>query len=331
MGGIALLHSAYLFPSDNDLLHGSSSSSRNSKKNPFMTLGHIREPPSYGSAPVNGVDEDGFEIVVEEPFAEKKGGIGYRQPSGQESSDQQQQQQQQKEERRLPRIQFDFAASPMHNAEARADRNKDRSVAVKKMIRHAWFGFVPAMVKRTEDIKTKSQQLQVQGEWIDIMDTLLLAGMSDEYELAKTKVQELTGPRRLSNPALLGSDPWRSDDQGQLEVEQQELETALDEIREDDGDGGNDSKDRGIRFFDSVVRQLGGLLSIYELERSRLSKDPEILKAAVELGDQLALAFQGPNNALPASTIFERYRPRHVHLAPLLFFELDLTTSSLEM
>ncbi|KAK3840564.1 MAG: glycoside hydrolase [Linnemannia elongata] len=196
----------------------------------------------------------------------------------------------------------------MHNAEARADRNKDRSVAVKKMIRHAWFGFVPAMVKRTEDIKTKSQQLQVQGEWIDIMDTLLLAGMSDEYELAKTKVQELTGPRRLSNPALLGSDPWRSDDQGQLEVEQQELETALDEIREDDGDGGNDSKDRGIRFFDSVVRQLGGLLSIYELERSRLSKDPEILKAAVELGDQLALAFQGPNNALPASTIFESGR-----------------------
>ncbi|KAG9065265.1 hypothetical protein KI688_002588 [Linnemannia hyalina] len=310
MGGIAFLHSAYLFSSDNDLLHGSSSSSRNPKKNPFMTLGHIREPPSYGSAPVNGVDEDGFEIVVEEPFAErKKGGIGYRQPSGQESSSQQQQQQQQqKGTRRPPRIQFDFVESPMHNAEARADWNKYRFVAVKKMIRHAWFGFVPTMVKRTEDIKTKSQRLQVRGEWIDVMDTLLLAWMPDEYELAKTKVQELTGPRRLSNPALFGSGPWQGDGQGQLEVEHLEHETALDEIPEDDGDGANDSEDRGIGFFDNVVKQLGGFLSIYELERSRLNEDPEILKAAVELGDQLALAFQGPNNALPARTIFESGR-----------------------
>lgn len=321
MGGIAFLHSAYLFPPDDDLLHGSSSSNRDPKKNPFMTLGHIREPPSYGSAPINGVDEDGFEIVVEEPFAEmKKGGIGHLQPSRQESSYQQQHQHQQKDVRRPSRIQFDFVASSMHNAEARADRDKDRFVAIKKMIRHAWFGFVPTMVKRTDDIKTKSQRLQVRGEWIDIMDTLLLARMSDEYELAKTNVQELKGPRRLSNPALFGSDPWGNDGQEQLEVEQQDHETALDEIQEDDGDRGNDSEDRGIGFFDNVVRQLGGLLSIYELERSRLNEDPEILKTAVELGNQLALAFQGPNNALPASTIFERYCPRHVHVILLHFF-----------
>ncbi|KAF9286448.1 hypothetical protein BGZ88_009087 [Linnemannia elongata] len=305
MGGIAFLHSAYLIPSDDDLLYGSSSSSKSSKKNPFVTLGHIREPPSYGSAPINGVDEDGFEIVVEEPFAERnKGRIGHRQPSGQESFNEQQQQQQ-KGERRLPRTQFDFAASLIHNSEAWAERNKNRLVAVKKMIRHAWFGLVPTMVKSTDDIKTKSQRLQVRGEWIDIMDTLLLAGMSDEYDLAKTKVQKLTGPRRLSKLALFGSGPWRKDGQGQLEVEQQEPETALDEIQEDGGDGGNDSEDHGIGFFDNVVRQLGGLLSIYELEQSRLNEDPEILKAAIELGDKLALAFQGPNNALPASTIFE--------------------------
>ncbi|KAF9547096.1 hypothetical protein EC957_008945 [Mortierella hygrophila] len=305
MGGIAFVHSVYLFPSNNDLLHGSNSSSRNPKKNPFITLGHIREPPSYGSAPVNGVDEDGFGIVVEKPFVErKKGGVGYRQPSRQESSSQQQQ----KGARRPPRIQFDFVESPIHNAEARADWNKDRFVAVKKMIRHAWSRFVPTMVKKTEDIKTKSQRLRVRGEWIDIMDTLLLASMSDEYELAKTKVQELTRPRRLSNPALFGSGPWQGDGQGQLEVEHQEQETALDEIPEDDGDGANDSEDRGIGFFDNVVRQLGGLLSIYELERSRLNEDPEILQAAAELGDQLTLAFQGPNNALPARTIFESGR-----------------------
>ncbi|KAF9139483.1 hypothetical protein BGX30_007893 [Mortierella sp. GBA39] len=310
MGGIAFLHSAYLFPSENDLLHGSSSSSRSPKKNPFMTLGHIREPPSYGSAPVNGVDEDGFEIVVEEPFAErKKGEIEHRQPFGQESSSQQQQQQQQqKGARSPPRIQFDFVESPIHNAEARTDWNKDRFVAVKKMIRHAWLGFVPTMVKRMEDIKTKSQRLQVRGEWVDIMDTLLLAWMLDEYKFAKTKVQELTRPRHLSNPDLFGSGPWQGDGQGQLEVEHQEHETALDETQEDGEDGGNDSEDRGIGFFDNVVRQLGGLLSIYELGRSRLYEDPEILKAAVELGDQLTLAFQGPNNAIPARTIFESGR-----------------------
>ncbi|KAF9154033.1 hypothetical protein BG015_002036 [Linnemannia schmuckeri] len=326
MGGIAFLHAAYLFPSDGDVLHGSSSRSRSHKKNPFLTLGHIQEPPSYGSAPVNGVDEDGFEIV-EEPFVDRKeGGAGYRQHSGQESSSQQQQQ---REVRKPPRIQFDFEASPAHNAEARTNNKEDRYVAVKSMIRHAWFGFVSTMLMKSGDIKTKSQQLQVRGEWIDIMDTLLLAWMSDEYGFAKIKVQELTGPRRLSKTAPFEFRPWLKNDQGQQEVEKQQ-EQDLDEVQEDVDNESTDSEDRGIWFFDTVVRQLGGLLSIYELERSRSIDDPEILKAAVELGDQLTLAFQGPNNALPANTIFEsgsvglnRVLAGKVSLAEVSTFQLE--------
>ncbi|KAF8945722.1 hypothetical protein BGZ47_002117 [Haplosporangium gracile] len=333
MGGIAFLHSAYLFPSDDDvLLHGTSSSSRSHKKNPFLTLGHIREPPSYGSAPVNGVDEDGFEIV-EEPFVDrKKGGTEHRQHSGQESSSQQQQQ---REARKLPRIQFDFKAFPIHNAEARTNINDDRFVAVKSMIRHAWFGFVSTMLKKSDDIKTKSQRLQVRGEWIDIMDTLLLAWMSDEYGLAKIKVQELTGLGHLSKAAPSGFRPWLKNGQGQQEMGRQQ-EQDLDEAQEDVGDGSTNSEDRGIGFFDTVVRQLGGLLSIYELERSRSNEDPEILKAAVELGDQLALAFQGPNSALPASTIFEsggiglnKVLAGKVSLAEVSTFQLEFRQLSL--
>lgn len=293
MGGIAFLHSAYLFPSDNNLLH-SRDGNKDQKKNPFMTLNHIREPPSYGSAPVNGVDEDGFEMFVES-FADSE--IGHQAAHGS------------KAERKSPRIQFEFEAHPAQNAGARADLIKDRFVTVKGMLRHAWFGLVPTMHKKTVAIRTISQRIQVRGEWIDIMDTLLLARMSDEYEIAKSNVLELTGTRRrLSKDTPFGSHPWRADSQGQqLEVEQQqELEQASSEIQEDINDGINDTKDHGIGFFDTVVRQLGGLLSIYDLERSQNHENPETLKAAVELGDQLSLAFQGPNNALPASTIYER-------------------------
>ncbi|KAG0278258.1 Endoplasmic reticulum mannosyl-oligosaccharide 1,2-alpha-mannosidase, partial [Linnemannia exigua] len=287
MTGIAYLHSAYLFPSDHDpQISSSSSTSRSSKKNPFLTLGHIREPPSFGSTPVNGVDEDGFEIV-EEPFADRK----------HEKEDQQQSQQQ---DRRQPRIQYSFERSPVHTEDAKVNQTHDRLLAIKDMLRHAWFGFVPKM--QTYNHKSKTQRIQIRGEWVDAMDTLLLASMMDEYSLAKNKILELSESRRAAQKQSI---PY-----GEVAVEQvQEQGEQRQEQEEDDIDGGdNDADTHGIGFYETVVRQLGGLLSIYELERAQGKEDPKILKAAVELGDQLALAFQGPNKALPANTIFSSGR-----------------------
>jgi hypothetical protein len=305
MGGIAYLHSAYLFPSDNDLLWTSSSTnSRNINKFSSLEVGHIREPPSFGSAPVNGVDENGFEIV-EEPFANKKDDTG-RQRNKDGSFSQQYEYGRQYQERQYPRIQFDFEDSPIHTTVPTGDRTYNRLTTVKDMIRHAWFGFVPKM---QQDIKSTTQRIEIQGEWIDIMDTLLLASMTNEYSFAKNKVLGLAGSQHVSQSVSNRNKPWRkqgeqgiADTTDKLQIEEQK------HIQDDVSDGGGGDMDtQGIRFFETVVRQLGGLLSIYELERVQSNKDPQIMKAAVELGDQLTLAFQGPNRALPASTIFSRY------------------------
>ncbi|KAF9906463.1 hypothetical protein EC991_000631 [Linnemannia zychae] len=295
MGGIAYLHSAYLFPSDNDLLQiGSNSNSRNNKKNQYLTLGHIREPPSFGSAPVNGVDEEGFEII-EEPFADM-GDMGQlqRQRDGDVSSSPPNEEDRQEQKRLHPRIQFSFEESSVYTGDVRVDR----LATVKDMIRHAWLGFVPRMQEynnvRLQDIKSKAQRTQIRGEWIDVMDTLLLASMTNEYKFAKDKVMELTGNHHL----------WReqgaADAKEQVKEEEKQTQTQYD--LEDDAS--NEADTHGIGFFETVVQQLGGLLSIYELERAQSNETPEILEVAVELGDQLTVAFQGSNSALPASTIF---------------------------
>ncbi|KAG0380143.1 mannosyl-oligosaccharide alpha-1,2-mannosidase [Mortierella sp. AD032] len=317
MTGIAYLHSAYLFPSDHDLLHKSSSStSRSSKKNPFLTLGHIREPPSFGSAPVNGVDEDGFEIV-EESFVDREHEKEHRTGQGSSSRHEEDQQQSQQQNRRQLRIQYDFEISPVHTADAKADQTDGRLIAIKDMIRHAWFGFMLKMETynnndiRQQDIKSKTQRIQLRGEWIDVMDTLLMASMTDEYNLAKSKILELFGSRGVAQKQSIpyGDRPLRKQgEKGDVAVEQvQEQEQSQEQEDINDGES-NDADTHGIGFFETVVRQLGGLLSIYELERAQGKEDPKILEAAVELGDQLALAFQGPNKALPANTIFSSGR-----------------------
>ncbi|KAF9115284.1 hypothetical protein BGW39_003087, partial [Mortierella sp. 14UC] len=278
----------------------SSTNSRNNKKTSLLALVPIRELPSFGSAPVNGVDANGFDII-EGPFAGKKDQKG-RQRSREGLSSQHHQDDEQHQERRHPRIQFDFEDSPIHTADAR-----DRLAAVKDMIRHAWFGFVPKMQKYSnnnnigqQDIESKTQRIQIRGEWIDIMDTLLLASMTNEYNFAKNKVLELTGSQRESALAEARRAMSISSSRYGGEVQEEQRRTH-DDVNDD---GSSDIDTHGIGVFQTVVRQLGGLLSIYELEQVQSNEDPETLKAAVELGDQLALAFQGPNSAVPASAIF---------------------------
>ncbi|KAF9094146.1 Mannosyl-oligosaccharide 1,2-alpha-mannosidase IB [Mortierella sp. AD031] len=95
------------------------------------------------------------------------------------------------------------------------------------------------------------------------------------------------------------------------------------------GNHGDDDK-HGIGFVESVGRQLGGLFSIYELQRDRSVDEPEILKVAIELGDQLTLAFQEANNVFPANVIFENGRTGltkvlagKVSLAEISTFQLE--------
>ncbi|KAF9107005.1 Mannosyl-oligosaccharide 1,2-alpha-mannosidase IB [Mortierella sp. GBA35] len=115
------------------------------------------------------------------------------------------------------------------------------------------------------------------------------------------------------------------------EHQQQQQEEGLNLIQGhfSGGNHGDDDK-HGIGFVESVGRQLGGLFSIYELQRDRSVDEPEILKMAIELGDQLTLAFQGANNVFLANVIFENGRTGltkvlagKVSLAEISTFQLE--------
>ncbi|KAF9928316.1 mannosyl-oligosaccharide alpha-1,2-mannosidase, partial [Linnemannia zychae] len=320
MGGIAFLHSAYLFPStsnhfSDDMFYSSNSNIRD-VKNSFFSLERIREQPSFGSAPINGIDENGFEII-EDPFAENifmKDKV--KEPSAHSKATILHEQEVQHGHSQPSRIQFKFEDSALHQTEERLDLLKARRTFVKGMIQHAWSGFLSkTMTPSSSDnqlVNRKNTRLfQIRTQWIDIMDTLLLTSMTEEYNFAKAKVldttkvisQNIHSWQQKSQVEKQASTRQQEQHQTQAHIQEQQSQENISEET-------NDTDQHGIGFYETVVRQLGGLLSICELERSQTptNENLKLVNMAIDLGDLLALAFQGPNNALPASIIFESGR-----------------------
>ncbi|KAI1847361.1 hypothetical protein JX266_006586 [Neoarthrinium moseri] len=62
-----------------------------------------------------------------------------------------------------------------------------------------------------------------------------------------------------------------------------------------------ETKETAINFFETTIRHLGGLLSAYDL-----SKEPALLKKAIEIGDLLYAGFDTPNRMPPFWLDFQK-------------------------
>ncbi|KAF3020104.1 hypothetical protein E8E14_005303 [Neopestalotiopsis sp. 37M] len=62
-----------------------------------------------------------------------------------------------------------------------------------------------------------------------------------------------------------------------------------------------ETQETSVNFFETTIRHLGGLISAYDL-----SKEPVLLKKAVEMGDMLYAAFDTPNHMPPFWLDFQK-------------------------
>ncbi|KAK6194278.1 Mitochondrial distribution and morphology protein 10 [Pestalotiopsis sp. IQ-011] len=62
-----------------------------------------------------------------------------------------------------------------------------------------------------------------------------------------------------------------------------------------------ETQETSVNFFETTIRHLGGLISAYDL-----SKEPVLLKKAVEMGDMLYAAFDTPNRMPPFWLDFQK-------------------------
>ncbi|KAF9314260.1 hypothetical protein BG003_004352 [Podila horticola] len=174
------------------------------------------------------------------------------------------------EEEESNMIQFNFKAHPWSSAQEQ--QNRDRQSQVREMIAHAWEGYSKYASPHDELKAVTGQGIDPFHGWgatlVESLDTLWLAGFKDEYRKSKAKFLDMVQEHQWK---VVGVEDNKAD----------------------------------IRFFEGVVKYLGSLLSIAELEeREGQEPDSRILGAAIGLADQLLLAFKGVNRALPASRIF---------------------------
>ncbi|KAF9094567.1 hypothetical protein BGX27_001407 [Mortierella sp. AM989] len=253
----------------------------------YMSIGEIREPPLIGPAPINGVDENGFEVLEEllqPPTVTKnvanmdKTDIATSQNSTAAVA----------AKTKRP-IQFNFRDT-FPRTGARADLNKQRLTVIKDMIQHAWTGYAKHAAPHDELKPVTGSKIDSNHGWgatlIDSLDTLLLAGMTEEYQVGKRMFLDGIKQHQWNQ-----RDHWIETEE---EDDEEEEEEALSSEQED-------LTDNGIRFYESVVQYLGGMLSAAELGGD---DDSEILEAAISLGDRLVQAF-ADSKYLPGSRIFK--------------------------
>ncbi|KAG0204495.1 hypothetical protein BGX28_003589 [Mortierella sp. GBA30] len=321
MAVIAYLHYLY-FPSPSSYEHTRLKHSKllEEDKNgypDYMSIRRIREPPLGGPAPVNGVDEGGFEIddeplgtlddsgFVEVKSASSRNGQRQQQTVKEDDTDDDQSfTGQQKEHLRRP-IQFNFRDT-LPRTGARADLNKQRQIVVREMIQHAWAGYKEYAAPHDEVKPVTAGKVDDLHGWgatlVDGMDTLLLSGMVDEYQIAKRMLLDLAREHRW-NQHDIPKASVQTDINSPEGVEYHDDVKPAEENNRRIDKSGSGAVTESISFFDGVVHYLGGLLSVADYEENR---DPEVLKTAIKLGDQLTVAFQGVNTALPASNIFAK-------------------------
>jgi hypothetical protein len=264
-----------------------------------------------GAAPVDGVDENGLEILDEE----REGNNGYL--SGEKDSEQI------RGPSGRPTIQFDTASIGREGEGEGGYRyvgvNRDRQQFIKGMIQHAWTGYLQHAAPHDELRSVTGEGMDPFHGWgatlIESLDTLKLVGLEKEYFAAKEMFLDLIqshhwgGGGDNDRAQNKKDENYNYDDDDRInDDEPVENVSSLKSIGIDSSSiaSGRDGQDIG--FFEGVVRYLGGLISIKELETEKeKDNDERIIQSAVHLADRLVLAFQGVNNAIPESRILARY------------------------
>ncbi|KAG0312311.1 Mannosyl-oligosaccharide 1,2-alpha-mannosidase IB, partial [Dissophora globulifera] len=300
---ITYLHYLYLLPSA-DLRPWGGAGGKNPRTDEemglpdYMSVARIWEPPLGGPAPINGVDEDGFEII-EDPFTvteNNNSGSGRfdnednnsnKDAFGDDSPQHQQQQQDgsgDKAKMRRRPIQYNFQET-LPRTGARADLTQQRLVVVKDMIHHAWTGYIQ---QHADDLDQPRGWSDGSAAWAESVDTLLLAGMTDEVVTVIKKLLDVNEALQWNLEDLdreVGAEETPGEDE---QVEEEEMKAV-------------EAEGESISLFEDVARHLGGLLSVVELEKEQSSK---LLPVAVSVGDRLARAFHGTYSAPRGSRIF---------------------------
>ncbi|KAF9437091.1 hypothetical protein BGZ76_002007 [Entomortierella beljakovae] len=264
----------------------------------------IREPPSAGPAPVNGVDKDGFELSEELPAR----------PNYQDSSSSVQLDPSRPSSHR--QIQFNFRDNLAQTGE-RADLIKERQGAIKEMIQHAWTGYMKYAAPHDELLPVTGTKEDTIHGWgvtlFESLDTLLLAGMTKEYEDAK----------RILLEKIQSHHPWNQPNDSAIDQSKKEREAE----EKQEAETRKHAKLDNIFFYDGVTRYLGSLLSVIQLDDQHDTSN--ILDIALSLGDRLLQAFTGskhlPNTVIPKTgTKYEHERAADkVYLAQVGTFQLE--------
>ncbi|KAG0236951.1 hypothetical protein BGW42_002164 [Actinomortierella wolfii] len=269
-------------------------------------LAHILHRPEQGVAPLRGVDEEGLEIVDdaylaigEQHMSVPPPATGLQEKGGQDtvhSADQAQHQQPitpfiDGHGSSAISIQFPFE----HQRPMSAERERilaERRQFVTNMIRHAWAGYAERAAPADElrPVSGSPHPDSAYNGWaataVDSLDTLLLAGLDQEYQEARQIVFDAA--RKHQWRAAMQPMPLEAGKDTDAESSQNNIDTET-------------GKDSGIVVSDTINLYLGGLLSA-----AVLKEDPELLDAANRVAQSLLPAFKETKGALPSSILFKK-------------------------
>ncbi|KAG0292414.1 hypothetical protein BGZ98_002586, partial [Dissophora globulifera] len=320
---ITYLHYLYLLPSA-DLRPWGGAGGKNPRADEemdlpdYMSVARIWEPPLGGPAPINGVDEDGFEII-EDPFTvtennnsgrlDNEENNGDKDAFGDDSPQHQQQQQDgsgDKAKMRRRPIQYNFQET-LPRTGARADLTQQRLVVVKDMIHHAWIGYIQ---QHADDLDQPRGWSDGSAAWAESVDTLLLVGMTDEVATVIKKLLDV-------NEAL----QWNLEDLDR-EVGAEETPGEEEQVEEEEMKA-VEEEEESISLFEDVARHLGGLLSVVELEEEQSSKLLPVAVGAFQLEFRKLSQLSGDNKYRNIADrnfeYLESLKPRVTGLYPAYF------------
>ncbi|ORY30039.1 glycosyl hydrolase family 47-domain-containing protein [Naematelia encephala] len=163
----------------------------------------------------------------------------------------------------------------------------ERREAVRRGFAWAWQGYKEYAWGHDEVKPVSLEPSDPFNGWgasiIDTLDTLLIMGLSDEYNICRPHVNQL-------NLHWISGRDWFQGYTSEPEADPNDDEqVTFWSLPRDKG--------TGLAVFETGIRYLGGLLGAYDL-----SGDALLLERAVELGDVLAKAFR-TKSGLPAGRI----------------------------
>ncbi|SCV68306.1 BQ2448_427 [Microbotryum intermedium] len=219
-----------------------------------------------------------------------------------------------------PKVQY---AGKIDASKTRVEEESRRKEWVKRAFMHAWEAYKKQWGHDEISPVSGSFSDRYNG-WgatiVDNLDTLLIMGLNEEYNLARDHVSALDFSYLLSPLSFSDTLP---------KLEDMDLPTAARPRSPPRGPSGSQAKPRkAMPLFETVIRYLGGLISAYDL-----SSDPLMLARAIELGDWLLPAlntdYGAPSGHYEPGTNPDGTRPGRTSLAEVGSLSLEFTRLSM--